>query len=62
MSKALFVISLLFLSGVTGSKTKSVSVAGVAPGNRIHHLHKLLDISGPNQDIRTNVFLNMEGL
>jgi hypothetical protein len=30
--------------------------------NRIQRLHKAFDITDPNEDIRTNILLNMEGI
>ena len=34
----------------------------VPQGDRIQHLHRVFHINNPNEDIRTNVLLNIEGL
>jgi hypothetical protein len=40
--------------------TQPASTASEA--NRIQRLHKAFDITDPNEDIRTNILLNMEGI
>lgn len=68
MNPSKFLLAILVITTMgTADARKTTNSLSLLPhpltGNdRIHRLHEILEISGPNQDIRTNVFLNMEGL
>lgn len=56
---ALFLALLLTVATTQGSAI----VSRHADRNRIQYLHNILHIgNNPNEDIRTNILLNMEGL
>jgi hypothetical protein len=57
----LFLLSLLLLPAAEASAV--VSTSHNSHLYRIQHLHAVLNIGNdPNEDIRTNVALNMEGI
>ena len=58
-----FSFSFLIAALLTVDTHASAVVSHNSHLNRIQHLHAVLHIgNNPNEDIRTNVLLNMEGL
>lgn len=57
-----FVLAL-FLALAVATTTQGSTLVSRNSQNRIQYLHATLNIgNNPNEDIRTNVLLNMEGL
>jgi hypothetical protein len=52
-----------FLRTSSSAANQQIVPTGTASEpNRIQRLHKAFDITDPNEDIRTNILLNMEGI